>query len=102
MRSALGQHFDSSLIYPVKDVNLVRNAGVVGGVKPAKFEVREEGREIVSTLGSPTYCWSRHSGVPRHLGSKGLVIARLRFVKDVNIGLPRTCRINPFQSRMPS
>jgi hypothetical protein len=64
---AFGPHFDPALLDPAEDVNLVRNAGVVGGVKPAEFAVREESREIVLTFGSPTY------GSPRHLVSHRIV-----------------------------
>ena len=60
MRPALGPHLDSALIDPVENANLVRNAGVVRGVQVAEFEIREEGREIVLTLTSLTYCWFRH------------------------------------------
>lgn len=49
MPSALGQHFDPALIDPVEDAKLIGPAGMVGGVQAAKFEVREEGREIVLT-----------------------------------------------------
>jgi hypothetical protein len=57
---ALSQHFDPALIDPVEDVNLVRNAGVVGGAQPTESEVFDEGRELVLTLGSLTYGSSRH------------------------------------------
>jgi len=60
VRPALGPHFDPALIDPIEDAKLVREAGFVGGVQPTDFEVHEEGREIVMTLGSSTYCWSRH------------------------------------------
>jgi hypothetical protein len=53
---ALRPYFDPALIDPVEDANLVCDAGVVGGVPPTEFEVREEGREIVLALGFPTYC----------------------------------------------
>jgi hypothetical protein len=61
VRPAFGQHFDPALIDPVEDVNLVRDARVVGGALPTELEVREESREIVLTLCSPTYCSSRQS-----------------------------------------
>jgi hypothetical protein len=57
---AFGPHLYPALIDPVEDANLVREAGVVGGVQAAESKVFDEGREIVLTLGSPTYCWSRH------------------------------------------
>jgi len=60
VRSPLSQHFDTALIDPVEDAKLIGPAGVVGGMQSAKFDVREEGREIVLTLGSLTYYWSCH------------------------------------------
>ncbi len=60
MRPALGQHFDTALIDPVEDAKLVRDAGVVKGVQATESDVLDEAREIVPTLTSLTYCWSRH------------------------------------------
>ncbi len=60
VRPALGQHFDPALIDPVEDAKLIGPAGMVGGVQTTELEVREEGCEIVLTLGSLTYCRSRH------------------------------------------
>ena len=60
MWPAFGPHFDPALIDPIEDAKLVCDAVVVGVVPSTEFEVREEGREIVPTLGSLTYCWFRH------------------------------------------
>lgn len=60
MGPAFGQHFDSALIDPVEDANLVRDAGVVKGVQATEPDILDETREMVSTLTSLTYCWSRH------------------------------------------
>lgn len=63
VRPALGQHFDPALIDPVEDAKLVREARIVGGVPAAKSKVFDEGSEIVLTLTSLTYCWSRQSPI---------------------------------------
>jgi len=52
--SAFGQHFYLALADPIHDAELVREAGMIAGLKATKFEVREEGREIVLTPGSPS------------------------------------------------
>jgi len=67
---ALGEHFDPTLIDPVHDAKLICPAGVVGGVQPTEFEVREEGREIVLTLGCPLWASLpvRHCAVSMRVG----------------------------------
>lgn len=61
MMPAFGPHFDPAFIDPVENAKLVRDAGVVGGVQSAEFEVREEGREIVLTLSSSPQ-WTTRTG----------------------------------------
>jgi hypothetical protein len=67
MRPPLGQHFDSALIDPVEDAKLVREGGVVCGVKVTESGVLVEAREIVLTLALRTYCWSHAAAASRYL-----------------------------------
>lgn len=55
MRPALGQHLYPAILEPLKTLNLICEAGAVGGVLAAESEVREEICEIASALVSPIH-----------------------------------------------
>jgi len=59
--SAFGQHFYLALADPIHDAELVREAGMIAGLKATKFEIRDEGRKIVLTLSSPPR-WTLRTG----------------------------------------